>query len=45
MSTQLLYARKGVYTDEVRQVSEKERLPPEKVLRGVAAGRIVITKN
>ncbi len=45
MKTQIDYARNGVLTDEIKYVAHSEQLPPEKVMRGVAAGRIVITKN
>ena len=45
MVTQLESARKNVVTDEVRAVAESEQVPLETVMRGVAEGRIVITKN
>ncbi len=45
MKTQLTSAKKGVITEEVKQVARDEGLPPDKIRRGVAAGRIVITKN
>jgi phosphomethylpyrimidine synthase len=45
MKTQIDYAKNGVLTDEIKYVAHSEQLPPEKVMRGVAAGRIVITKN
>ncbi|MCJ7731173.1 phosphomethylpyrimidine synthase ThiC [Candidatus Bathyarchaeota archaeon] len=45
MKTQIDYARNGVLTDEIKYVAHSEQLPPEKIMRGVAAGRIVITKN
>lgn len=45
MTTQMESARKGVLTDEMRSVAVGEMLPVEFIRRGVAEGRIVITKN
>jgi phosphomethylpyrimidine synthase len=45
MVTQMESARKNVVTDEVRAVAESEELPVEIVMRGIAEGRVVITKN
>jgi phosphomethylpyrimidine synthase len=45
MSTQLIQARKGIITDEIRMVAEDEKLDPEVVRQGVAEGSIVIPKN
>jgi phosphomethylpyrimidine synthase len=45
MATQLSRARAGEVTVEMREVAEDERLDPEEVRRGVAAGTIVIPKN
>ncbi|MHA1238836.1 MAG: phosphomethylpyrimidine synthase [Candidatus Odinarchaeia archaeon] len=38
-------AKKGVITEEIKKVAEIEGIAPEKIMRGVAKGRIVITKN
>ncbi len=43
--TQMKDARKGRITEEIKQVSEKEGIAVEKVLKGVASGRIVIPRN
>jgi len=43
--TQMKDARKGRITEEIKQVSEKEGIAVEKVLKGVASGRIVIPYN
>ena len=45
MVTQMESARKNMVTDEVRAVAESEELPVETVMRGIAEGRVVITKN
>jgi len=45
LTTQYEFARKGVITEEMREVAEAERRTPEYVMRGVAHGRIVITNN
>lgn len=41
----MVNARNGMATDEMKRISEKENVPLEKIIRGVAAGRIVILKN
>jgi phosphomethylpyrimidine synthase len=43
--TQLDYARRGVTTDQMRRVAEREDLPPEVVRDEVARGRMVIPAN
>jgi len=43
--TQIISARNGVLTDEMKEVAKSEGLPPEVVRRRVAEGYIVITKN
>lgn len=45
MYTQMDYAKNGVITKEMQRVANDEKLSPEKIMRGVAKGRIVITKN
>ncbi|MFH2110845.1 MAG: phosphomethylpyrimidine synthase ThiC [Candidatus Bathyarchaeota archaeon] len=45
MTTQMEYAKKGKLTDEVKSVAKAEGLTPGHVMRGVAEGRIVITRN
>src|SRR3989304_3798622 len=40
--TQLQYAKRGVITDAVRRVAEREELPPEVVRDEVARGRMVV---
>ncbi|MDO8611685.1 MAG: phosphomethylpyrimidine synthase ThiC [Dehalococcoidia bacterium] len=43
--TQLQYAKRGVITDAVRRVAEREELPPEVVRDEVARGRVVVPAN
>ena len=43
--TQLAQAKRGIITEEMRQVAEEEHLEPEVVAEGVAKGSIVIPKN
>jgi phosphomethylpyrimidine synthase len=45
LTTQIQAARKGIVTDEVKRVSEKEELPVERLLELIASGRVVITRN
>ena len=45
MSTQLIYAKEGTITEEMKMVAEDERLDPEFIHQGVARGEIVIPKN
>ena len=43
--TQMHHARRGVVTDQMRTVAEKEGLEPELVRREIAAGQLVIPAN
>jgi len=43
--TQLELARKGSVSAEMRRVASNEGVSPEFIRRGIAGGRIVITKN
>lgn len=43
--TQLAQAKRGIITEEMKQVAEDEHLEPEVVAEGVAKGSIVIPKN
>lgn len=45
MTTQIESARKGVPTEEMRYVAKGEGLPLEFIMRELAEGRMVITKN
>ncbi len=45
MSTQLISAREGVITEQMRIVAEKECRTPESIMNEVAAGTIVIPAN
>ena len=45
MTTQLLAAKAGEITEEMRFVAEREQLSPEKICEEVAAGRMVIPAN
>lgn len=45
MTTQMEYAKRGKVTDEMKEVARKEDLPPEFIMRGLAEGRIIITRN
>ena len=45
MTTQLEYAKRRKITEEVKKIASDEGLTPEYVMRGVAQGRIVVTKN
>jgi len=45
MTTQMEYAKRGKVTDEMKEVAKKEDLPPEFIMRGLAEGRIIITRN
>ena len=38
-------ARKGIVTDEAKQVAKDEELPVEKLLKLITSGRVVITRN
>ncbi|MVB11482.1 5-hydroxybenzimidazole synthase [Caprobacter fermentans] len=43
--TQMEAAKKGIITEELKRVAEKERMEPEKLLTKVASGRVVIPAN
>ena len=43
--TQLKQAKNGIITNEMKQVAETEGIESSKIMKGIAAGRIVITKN
>jgi phosphomethylpyrimidine synthase len=43
--TQLHFARRGIITEEMRAVSEREHISPEMVRDEVAAGRMIIPAN
>jgi phosphomethylpyrimidine synthase len=45
MSTQLISAREGIITEQMRIVAEKECRTPESIMNEVAAGTIVIPAN
>ncbi len=45
MTTQMEYAKRGKLTEEMKKVAEEEKVSPDHVMRGLASGRIVITKN
>jgi len=45
LTTQMESALRGIVTDEMRVVAEAEGLPVDKVMHGVAGGRIVLTRN
>lgn len=43
--TQLEYAKRGIVSDEIKEVARRENLPEEYILEGVAQGNIVIPCN
>src|SRR5437867_4471973 len=43
--TQMRYARKGIVTEEMQFVAQREKLPPELVQSEVARGRMIIPAN
>lgn len=45
MLTQLESARKGLITDEMKQAAEYEKVEPEYLRKGIAAGKIVLLRN
>ncbi len=45
MATQMSYAKRGVATDEIKQVARDEQVDVDKIVRGVAKGVIIIPKN
>lgn len=44
-TTQMDAARKGIMTEEMKLVAEKERITPEKLQKAVADGRVIIPCN
>lgn len=44
-TTQIDAARKGIFTDEMKKVSEKEDIPKNEILKLVADGKVVIPAN
>ncbi len=44
-TTQMDAARKGIVTDEIKTVAEKEKMPVDKLIKLVAEGKVVIPKN
>lgn len=44
-ATQMEAARKGIYTKELKNVAEKEQIPPEELLPLAAEGKVVICAN
>jgi len=45
MTTQLEYAKRRKITEEMQKIASDEGLTPDYIMRGVAQGRIVVTKN
>lgn len=45
MATQMSYAKRGVATEEMRQVAKDEQVDVDRIVRGVAKGVIIIPKN
>lgn len=45
VSTQMYYAKKGIITDEMKVVAEKESVTPEIICREIAKGNMIIPKN
>ncbi|MFB3917606.1 MAG: phosphomethylpyrimidine synthase ThiC [Terriglobales bacterium] len=43
--SQMHYARKGILTEEMKVIAERERIVPELVRQEVAAGRMIIPAN
>lgn len=43
--TRIEMAKKGIITDEVRQVAQEEGISPEELTKNIAEGKAVITKN
>ena len=43
--TQLHYARKGIVTEEMQSIAQRERLAPETIRAEVARGRMIIPAN
>ena len=44
-TTQMDAARKGIVTDQIRRVAEKEKMPVERLMELVAEGKVVICAN
>ena len=45
MSTQMAIARRGVASDEMKQVAKDEDIDLDYIVRGVAKGAVIIPKN
>lgn len=45
IATQMYYARKGLITDEMKIVGEKEGIPAEIIRQEIAKGNLIIPKN
>ncbi|MCZ6669429.1 MAG: phosphomethylpyrimidine synthase ThiC [Acidobacteria bacterium] len=43
--TLMHYARKGIITEEMERVAERESVPIETIVKGLAAGRLIIPAN
>ena len=43
--TQMSSAKRGIATEEIRQVAKEEDVSPDYIVRAVAAGSIIIPKN
>ncbi len=43
--TRIEMAKKGIITDEVRQVAQEEGVSPEELSKNIAEGKAIITKN
>jgi len=43
--TRIELAKKGIITDEVKEVAKEEGLTPEDLSKNIAEGKVVITKN
>jgi len=43
--TQMAYARRGLITEEMRWVAEREQVAPEQICAEIAAGRLIIPAN
>ncbi|RLE50000.1 MAG: phosphomethylpyrimidine synthase, partial [Candidatus Methanomethylicota archaeon] len=45
MATQLIEARKGIISEEIKIVAKEEGIDPQKLARMVAKGLVIIPKN
>ncbi len=43
--TRIQMAKKGIITDEVKEVAQEEQVSPEELSQKIAEGRVVITRN